>query len=748
MKITPGLRRAAGLVIVIGIWLALAAIGGPKIGQLSSVQSNDQQNFLPAGAESAKAAVAAAAFAGTGPVTTTALVVFSADANVTSAQLASWQKFVAGVGALRIPDGRSLATFQAGAKPVLTPSADGQADLVVVTFDRTKLTSVPSGGQAALRPVVDALRTAATAAAAGGHANVAGPAALQADFSVAFAGIDGLLLYVTLAVVLLILVLVYRAAALPFVVLLSSVCALALAGLIVYHLAAGGTLKLNGQSQGILFILVIGSATDYGLLLTARFREELTRYEAPFTAMRRAWRACIEPIGASAGTVVLGLLCLLLSSLSSNRALGPIGAIGIGAAFLASITLLPALLLLGRWLFWPRIPRVRAAAVTDPGDGQGEAREIADGGSPDRIADPESGPPRSRKARRPLFGLVAAGIARHPRRTWIVTAVFLVAACVFLPAFRASGTAQTDVFLKPTDSLAGQNALTAHFPGGAGNPVIIIAPQAEAGRILDATREIDGVDNAVVGTGRGNPPVRNGNVQIQATLSDPTGTATARAAVSAIRDAVHKISPNVLVGGQTAVTLDSLNLSRHDLTIILPAILLTVFVMLCLLLRSILAPLLLTVATVLSFGAAIGVSAIFFNGVFDFPGSDPAIPLYAFVFLVALGVDYSIFLMNRAREETFVRGPRDGVLHSLMVTGGVITSAGLVLAATFAALSVIPILFLVQIAFLVAFGVLLDTLVVRTLLVPALALDLGRHIWWPSALSRKPLLSRTPGHRQ
>ncbi len=531
--------------------------------------------------------------------------------------------------------------------------------------------------------------------------------------------------------------------ALPFVVLFTSVSALALAGGVVYLLAKNGVLELNGQSQGILFILVVGAATDYGLLLVARYREELERTASKYTAIARAWRACVEPIAASAGTVVIGLLCLLLSDLNSNKTLGPVGAIGIVAALIGALTLLPALLMAGRWLFWPRIPHTAPAGRHELDTASMPAADLVDADRPTH-AHAAAGEPIEPPLG--IWGRVARFVGRYPRRIWIVTAIVLGVACLAVPTLKASGTAQTDVFLTEVDSIAGTDELVAHFPGGSGNPIVVIAPQSAQQDVLTALTGVGGLsgDASVVTapqtgpTPPTDPLVVDGRIQIQVT---PTAAADSEAAEQAVRDVrstLHALPGGdaILVGGNTAIQLDTVETAARDLTVIIPAILIAVFLVLCLLLRSLVAPLLLVAATVLSFGTALGVSALVFNHVLDFPGADPAVPLFAFVFLVALGIDYSIFLMTRAREEVALHGPRQGVLTALRVTGGVITSAGIVLAATFAALAVIPILFLAQLAFIVAFGVLLDTLVVRTLLVPALAVDLGERTWWP--LTPKP----------
>ncbi|AZI59634.1 MMPL family transporter [Nakamurella antarctica] len=694
------LLRALGAIAVVIAWLAIAGVGGPAIGNLSSVQSNSQTDFLPKNAESVKAAQASAAF--TDNTAIPAFVLFEADSEATPAQIAAWKSFVQSLPSLPLEVGGKLGDYLAPAPVIPTLSADKTSQLAVVLLSN-KVNELDSAGAKPLRSIVTDIRTAATAASAGASAHVGGPAGLAADLGEAFAGIDGLLLLVTLLAVLLILVLVYRAVALPLVVLFNSISALALGGGLVYLLAKSDAITLNGQSQGILFILVVGAATDYGLLLVARYREELTRNEHAAAAMKKAWKACVEPILASAGTVIAGLLCLLFSNLNSNRSLGPVGAVGIGAAALAALTLLPAILLSGRWLFWPRVPHFTQETP-------------------------------KKATRQGIWHKIAAFVGRSPRKIWVVTALLLAVAFAFVPTLNATGTKTTDVFVKAADSVAAQDILGKHFSDGAGDPVLIITTQEKSAAVIAAATSVNGVVGADVKPGRdGKPLVINGLVEVEATL----GSADASdQAIRDLRGAVQALDPGALVGGSAAQSLDTNTTAENDLLVIIPIVLLVVLLVLIALLRSIVAPLLLVGATVLSFGASLGVSAIVFNHIFGFPGSDPGVPLFAFVFLVALGVDYSIFLMSRAREEVLLLGPREGVLDALRVTGGVITSAGVVLAATFAALAVIPLLFLVQIAFIVAFGVLLDALVVRTLLVPALVIDLGKKAWWPSKISK------------
>ncbi|MER5264002.1 efflux RND transporter permease subunit [Actinosynnema sp. NPDC002837] len=649
-------------------WLALGGFSGPFAGKLSEVAVNDSTAFLPASAEATEVSERVKAFGDARGLP--AVVVAERASGLTPAD----RDYLGG------------REFPGEASPVIPSPRDDQAAQVVVAVDPGD----PAGA-------VEAIRAKLTDPPEGLTVLVTGPAAQVADLKEAFGGIDGLLLLVAGAVVALILVLVYRSPLLPLVVLLSGVFALGVASLAVYLLADGDVIDLNGQSQGILFILVFGAATDYALLLVSRFREELRDTEDRYRAMRVAWRATIEPIAASAGTVVLGVLCLLFSDLNSNKGLGPVAAIGIGAALLASVTFLPAVLvLLGRSAFWPLRPKL---------------------GSPHPEA---SG----------LWARVARVISARPRATWVVTTVVLLVGVAFVPQLKASGTAQSDVFLTEVDSVAGQEVLSRHFPGGSGAPTVVLARAGQAQAVAGAA-DVDGV-SSVRPAGEA-----AGLVRLDVVLEDPADSEAALATVQRLREAVRAVpDADAKVGGPTATQLDTQLTSERDRLVIIPIVLLVIFLVLALLLRSLLAPLLLIATVVLSFAATIGVAALVFNGIFDFPGADPVVPLFGFVFLVALGIDYNIFLMTRVREESAELGTRAGVLRGLTITGGVITSAGVVLAATFSALAVLPILFLAQIAFIVAFGVLLDTFVVRSLLVPALGVDVGRRIWWPSRLAR------------
>jgi RND superfamily putative drug exporter len=703
------LVRVIALLVVL-VWFGVSGVGGPLVGRLSEVQKNDNASFLPAQAESTEVMNEVARFSESEALPF--IVVMEGKGAVTPQQQQAAADFVSQLPGLRLPKlggDHSLGDYLTETPRVAIPSKDGQALLLVVPVD-SKKSAEPYGDTTPLFEAADELRAAARTAVApsGLTSYVTGPGGITADLVTAFGGIDGILLLVALGVVFVILLVVYRSPILPFAVLITAVFGLALAALAIFPLARDEVIGLSGQSQGILSILVVGAATDYSLLLVSRYKEELHDHDSTWVAMKRAWRGAVEPIVASGATVILGLLCLLLSDLGNTSGLGPVGAIGIAGALVSALTFLPAVLLLfGRSIFWPAIPRLDHVHAQD------------------------------KIGTRGLWGRVASMVGEHPRRTWVLTLAGLLAAAAFLPTLKAEGITQSQIFLNEVESVTGQEVLAKHFPAGSGSPVQVVAPEAKASEVVGVLSREKGVNDPYAGLAPGAPPkVVDGTVVVQATLTAAADSPEADDVVRRLRADLDAVGDEVLVGGQTAMNLDVRDASNRDLRVIIPAILLVIFVVLALLLRSLVAPLLLVAANVVSFAATMGVAALAFNHVFDFPGSDPSTPLYGFVFLVALGIDYSIFLMTRVREETMRIGTRRGILVGLAVTGGVITSAGVVLASTFSALAILPLLFLAQIAFIVAFGVLLDTLVVRSLLVPALAYDIGPRIWWPSRLSR------------
>ena len=694
-------------VLLVITWLAIAGIGGPTFGRLSEVSSNDQASFLPAGAEATEAQDWQARFRDSREIP--AVIVIESQSAFTRAQIGE-------VAALK---GRLEALGVGSTVIGPIPSADAKAAQFVVPIDSSSV----------VKDVVKELRAEVTTSAPQGMRTfVTGPAGLTADLVSAFGGIDGILLLVALGAVFLILLVVYRSLLLPIAVLLTSVFALCAAILLVFGMAKLGWIKLNGQSQGILSILVIGAATDYALLYVARVREALSHTTNRTAAVLTAWKKSWEPILASGATVIVALLCLLFSDLNSNKALGPVAAAGILCSLFAALTLLPAMMaLLGRAAFWPFRPRLLPETEREP--------------------EPVSG----LEGQKGLWRATGSLVARWPRRVWIAAVLLLLVAAAGVLQLKANGVPQTEVILTASNAVDGQDALARHFDAGSGSPAVVIADESQAEQVLASTKATDGVGDAyllaegsvpiVAGAPGAHtaPAVRDGKVQINATLNFAADSHEAENVVVSLRQELKKIDGGALVGGVTATALDTNATAQRDLVTIIPVILAVILLILMLLLRSVLAPVLLVASVVLSYGAAMGVSALVFNNIFGFPGADATVPLFGFVFLVALGVDYNIFLMSRVREESIKHGTRPGILSGLGATGGVITSAGVVLAATFAALGVIPIMFLVQLAFIVAFGVLLDTILVRSLLVPALAYDIGPRIWWPGKLGRPEL---------
>ncbi|WP_159945148.1 MULTISPECIES: MMPL family transporter [unclassified Nocardiopsis] len=684
----------AALLVTL-LWLAGAGPLGAFLGRLGEVQTNDPSAFLPAGAESTEVSAIVEEFDREEAVP--AAVVYSReDGEITREELADIGAVAERVGG------------QAWVSGTVTGPLPGTEDPSVAQF------VVPIGSEEETGEAVEQLRALlADDPVPGLRAQVTGPAGYAADLSAAFAGIDSTLLAVAVVAVLVILVAVYRSPLLPVLVVLACLLALGLAGALVYLAADTGLVSLNGQSQGILFILVVGACTDYALLLVARYREELAARERVPSAVLAAVRGVAGPVLASGGTVILGLLCLLAADLTSTRGLGPVVAIGVVAALLSAMTFLPAVLALcGRAAFWPVPPHGSREAA-------GSLAEVV--------------------GRHRFWGRVATAVSRRPRLYWIATTAVLAAAAVFAPQFDAGGTGQAEVFRTEVEAVRAQEVLDRGFGSDAGAaPALVVADADRLDEVVRAAERLPRVEEAAPVTepgppGAEAPPLEeDGRVLVEAVLTVGPESPEALDAVRDLRAELRAVEgADALVGGVTATDLDTLETAQRDFTVVVPLVLGAVFLVLIPLLRSLVAPLLLMAANVLSFAAALGVGALVFDHLLGLPGADPVVPLFAFVFLVALGVDYSIFLMSRAREEALEHGHREGVLRALTVTGGVITSAGVVLAVTFAALAVIPLLFLLQLAFLVAFGVLVDALLVRTLLVPALSLDAGPRVWWP-----------------
>ena len=672
-------RRTKWLVLV--FWLIVLGVLGPLAGKLSGAEKNDNSSWLPGGAESTAVLNLQTKFQAHD--TAPAIVVYERKGGLTAQDEAK-------VAA----DAKAFAALPGVDEQVIGPqkSQDDQALQVLVPI------TVGDGGWEQLGKDVDKIKDISQPTLDGLTMHVAGPAGNAADSAKAFAGIDGRLLYATIGVVVVILLLTYRSPVLWLLPVISAGGALTASQAVIYLLANHAGLTVNAQSAGILTVLVFGAGTDYALLLVARYREELRRHSDRHEAMANALFRAGPAILASAATVVAGMLCLLVAQLNSTKGLGPVSALGIAVGLLAMLTLLPALLVIcGRWVFWPVRPRFGSPEPTERG----------------------------------VWARVGKRVARRPRAVWIVTVLILGAMAAGIADLHAGPLSNKDSMLGHPDSIAGQDVLAAHFQAGTGEPVTVIGT-ASAGIAIEA---------AIAGTpgiaSASDPVTAGGYSMMSVTLDDPPDSPAAQATVERVRDAVHAVpGADAKVGGYTAIVLDTKNAAAHDRDLIIPLVLLVVLVILGLLLRAIVAPLLLVATVVLSFAAALGASALIFDHWLGFAGVDTSFPLFVFVFLVALGIDYNIFVMTRVREEAQRHGTRRGALIGLAATGGVITSAGLVLAGTFSVLATLPLVAFAEIGFAVAFGVLLDTLIVRSILVTALNLDVGRRVWWPSRLSR------------
>lgn len=700
----PTRRRWLLPALLLIAWILIAGVLGPFAGRLTEVIKSDSAAFLPAQAESTTVITQVEEITRQKSPIPALLVVDRPD-GVQTADLAALNRFLQSLPSLPLKDGTTIGDFLLPVPLTATAAQDGQAMAATLLFD-DELSGAPFADETLpINEAVAAIRLALNDAGIDGH--IGGFGGILADLLEVFGDINGKLLLAAIAIVSVILIFVYRSPFLWLIPLLVVLLGDSMAQAVVYFLARDELLTLNGQAQGILLVLVFGVGTDYSLLLVSRFREELHHHESKYDAMRTALRGVREPILASAATVAVGLLCLGFSELNSNKSTGPVSAIGVLCAMLAVLTLLPALLVLfGRRLFWPFVPRFGTESHLETG----------------------------------LWARVARLVGSRPRRAWILASLVMIGLAAFVPSLKADGLAQIDAFTQRTDSVIAQEILSEHFPAGEGSPAQIVTRKSDAGAVVRLATADPGVAAASIYRALdGSEPAGDLTV-VDVVLRDSADSVEASATIKRLRATMDQISTDVLVGGFSAVNLDTQESSKRDVRVIIPIVLIVIFFILALLLRALLAPILLIGSVLLSFFATLGVCALMFNEVFGFAGADPSFPLFAFTFLVALGVDYNIFLMTRVREETLKLGTRRGVLKALTVTGGVITSAGVVLAATFAVLGVLPLVFLAQLGFAVAFGVLLDTFIVRSIIVPALVHDAGSIIWWPSRLRQEEVL--------
>ncbi|WP_431041212.1 MMPL family transporter [Streptomyces sp. P1-3] len=683
-------RRTKWLTVV--VWLVVILGLSPLSSKLMGAQDNDAESWLPGSAESTRVLDLSKEFRAR---SIPAVVIYAREGGLTPADRARIAEDATELRALRAHGTRGAETRG----PVLDrPGAPRAAQIwVPVTMDER--------GWERIDDAVDAMRGITGRGGDGLSVHITGPGGTSADFATAFAGIDSTLLIAALAVVIVALLITFRSPTLLVVPLVAVYGALLAAQAIIYLLAEHGGLTVNAQSAGILTVLVFGAGTDYALLLVARYREELRRHHDRHEAMALALHRAGPAVLASGSTVVISMLVLLIAEMNSTSGLGPVAGIGVAVALLAMLTLFPALLVIfGRWIFWPAIPHEGSAEPTERG----------------------------------AWARMGRRIAGRPRVVWVVTAVALAGLSFGILGLRAAGLSNADAFTETQDSITGQEVSARYFPAGTGDPLIVVANADRAAAVAAAVNTTRGVAEGSVIRPPATAPERDGRVLFEATLTDPSDGSAAKDTVERVRGVVHGIpGADAMVGGGTAAMLDADAASTRDNQVVIPLVLVVVLVVLAVLLRALVAPLVLIATVVLSYAAALGISALAFRHVFDFAGEDTAFPLFAFVFLVALGIDYNIFLSTRVREESGRQGTRAGALTALAATGAVITSAGLVLAGTFAALATLPVTGFAEIGFAVAVGVLLDTFVVRSVLVTALFLDIGPHMWWPHRLARE-----------
>ena len=669
--------------VIAGIWL-LAIVGSLATnlpGKFADAEDNEATSFLPGDAESTKALELTERFQGGELVPI--VIVYRREGGLTAADRRRIDDDRAALDRLNLPATSSFAAPQT--------SPDGTAAIV-----QAQITS--DGEAETILDPVNAVRDRVSDPGGGLQAKVTGPAGYAADQIKVFEGINTSLLGAALLLVLVLLALIYRSPIFLWIPLLAIVFAELATRALGYGLTELGV-AVNGQSSAILSILVLGVGTDYALLLVARYREELRRHEDKHEAMALALRTAGPAIFASGMTVIAALLCLTLAEVNGTSGLGPVGALGIAVAMLAMLTLLPAWLVIwGRRAFWPRVPHFGTEG-TDETHG--------------------------------LWRRMGDRVARNPRRVWVGTAALLLVLSLGLLNFD-NGLTSGNGFRDDVEAVAGQELLAQSFPSGSNAPTdIIVRDPARVDAVRAEVAAQPGVD-AVRTVQR-----EDEGVLLAAVLEPAPFSTEAFELIPGIRAAAKRAGgQKTLVGGGTAVEYDLREAAARDNKVIVPIALAVVLLILIVLLRALVAPLMLIATVILSFAAALGVGAVVFDVVFGFPGSDPSLPLFAFIFLVALGIDYNIFLMARVREETQRHGTRDGMLRGLAVTGAVITSAGVVLAGVFSVLGVLPLVFLTEIGFVVAFGVLLDTFLVRSVLVPALTFEIGPKVWLPSKLAR------------
>ncbi|WP_455409884.1 MMPL family transporter [Streptomyces hiroshimensis] len=675
-------RRRALPWAVIALWIVVLAVTAPFAEKLSGAARDRPVDYLPASAESTRVEHLLQKLPGGN--TSDAILVYHRDGG-----LSQGDRKVAQEQIKRIAGRYEL---RGGSEPPTVVSKDGATSMTALSV--SGLADAAAQGKAVdgIRDIVKKDRPE------GLKAELGGQVALASDQNEVFQSIDSTLLLGTAGVVAVLLILIYRSPFLWLVPLgvVGVAASAAMAG--VYGLIKAFDLTVTTMSTSVMTVLIFGAGTDYALLLVARYREELRHIEQPYDAMMSAIRGCGPAVLASSGTVVAGLMCLMAADLNSSSGLGPVGAVGVFCALAAMLTLLPAVLvLLGRRVFWPIVPAYGTEAVH----------------------------------RRSLFAAMGNSASRRPGLVLLCGVAALAA--LSIGAVKLPGTLkQEDAFLKKPDSVTAMRTLADAFPDSSSLPVTVVTRTGQAGEVEKRVKDTKGV--AAVQPGRSG----GDRTELQVFSVAKPESDGEKKTIAALRTAVHDVpDAQAIVGGPTAQQMDLATTNADDRVKVIPLVLAAVLIVLIALLRSLVAPLVLVLAVIASWGAAMGLSGLVFGPALGYKGLDPSLPLLTFVFLIALGVDYGIFLMHRAREERLKGADSsEAALTALRTTGGVITSAGIVLAATFAVLATLPLVALVEMGFIIAVGVLLDTFLVRTYLVTSASLLLKSWMWWPGKLSR------------
>jgi RND superfamily putative drug exporter len=696
-RVAGAVTGPRGRLLTIAVWVLLGVAGFLARSHIDDVTAAGQSSFLPKNAESTRALDVLQHSQKSGEEVPVVLV-FERNGGLGNADLKAIGRIGDGLNALGIT----------GATPVIDPfSADSEAPFGEVAKFADGVGPISRDGEAALvvlalnagdrGAIVDGVQTIRDYLAEhhrrGLNTYVTGPGGIAADLEQVADEAGQTLLIATLSLVLILLLIVYRAPPLAVLPLLVVGTAYLLATGIAYLLIEAGWITVNTEGTFLLLVLIFGAGTDYSLLLVHRYREELRSGKAPPLALPTALRESVPAIAASGGTVIAAMLVLLVADLQSTHWLGPILAIGIAVMLAAAFTLLPALLsLLGERAFWP-----------------------AAGAGPAVAPAPRGGWTR-----------VAALVRRRSRL--IIVAVFALLIVLALGNFTHHGTigfGQGET--RSTNSSRGTAVLGEHFPPGIGSPLTAVVKARDVGPVVEGMEKLDSVKLAlpVPPTGASNEAV------VVVILRGNPYSGKAADAVKGIREHLHEIAPSGLLGGIPAENYDIEQTNARDTKLIVPLVLLVVGLILAMVLRALVAPAFLILTVVASFAATLGLCTFAFSE-FGSEGIAFDLVLLAFLFLVALGVDYNIFLMARACEEAATRGTREGAMVALVNTGGVVTGAGLILAGTFATLTLLPLEELVQIGATVAIGILLDTFIVRALLIPAITYRLGERTWWPS----------------